>query len=418
MESEYKKLKDKEPKKDPEKEKEELLKKVEKGDKEEKEPNEKEGSEDKKSKKSEDPETECDPEKEDCKKDESINKQKGTSMKLILEDSFETEYITEINESTGEKNYIIKGVVSTPDKKNRNGRIYPKNIWEKEVQRYINEDIKNNTYNTLSEWEHPSRTSVDPMKAVAKCRKVWWNGNEVMGEFVILNNNSPETSQIKALIDAGLPIGVSTRGVGKLDRNNIVEEYKWITTDLVANPSNHASYLKGLRESGFNEEMILENKEFNITETGDIICDENGCKIQEPNEADQVIEVFKEYIYKEPVLTEYQKLAQELFNKSKLDESPVGQVGRTGYKDAEDYIARTSIKKQIRELLKKVGGKTVLLKLLDTMNAQPQNEKITEASDSDIVKFINTIEKIQQVCKSKKMEAALDEVLDLMDTEC
>ena len=239
-------------------------------------------------------------------------------MKLILEDSFETEYSTEINESTGEKTYIIRGVVSTPEKRNKNGRIYPKSIWEKEVQRYINEEIQNNTYNTLCEYEHPPRTNVDPMKAVAKCRKVWWEDNQVMGEFVILNNNSHETNQLKALIDQGLPIGVSTRGVGSLGKGNIVEQYKWITTDIVANPSNHASYLRGLTESGFTEDMILENKEFSITEDGDIICDETGCRlVKKSKKADikSIIESLNEYIKEEQPKSRREEIIEEILEK-------------------------------------------------------------------------------------------------------
>jgi hypothetical protein len=265
------------------------------------------------------------------------------SYKLILEESFDTSYDIEINESTGEKHYIIRGVVSTPNKKNKNGRVYPKQIWEKEVDRYINEDIKNNTYNTLAEWEHPPRSTVDPMKAVAKCRKVWWENDEVMGEFVILNNNSPETNQIKALIEQGLPIGVSTRGTGRLGKGNIVEEYRWITTDLVSNPSNHASYLRGLTESGFTKDLILEDKEFEITEDG-IVCKDGVCKMHENSEktscedkAKKLVEAFetiankKEILEKQQKENEIMKKFKEIFEnkenkENKIDEAVTGKI--------------------------------------------------------------------------------------------
>ena len=311
-------------------------------------------------------------------------------MKLWHDDFSDVEYNIELNESTGEKTYVIKGVVSTPEKKNRNGRIYPKKLWEKEVTRYINEDINNNSYNTLCEWEHPPRSSVDIMKAVAKCRKVWWEDNQVMGEFVILNNNSPETNQLKALIEQGLPIGVSTRGVGRL-KGNVVEEYKWITTDLVASPSNHASMLTGITESlqeNFDENGILKDKEYNITEDGKIICDESGCRLEETNEkvecdcnkkAEKLLETLKEYAKEPEQKSEFtEEQIQKLYEKgiintekyNKLMESCVGCVGRTGYKDAEEHISNMGdIKKVIRKLLKEVGGKTVLLKIINTMNS-------------------------------------------------
>ena len=77
-----------------------------------------------------------------------------------------------LNESgQKEKKYKIKGIFTTIGEKNRNGRVYPRDLWVQEVQNYQNE-IKNGTINTLMEYEHPSRTEVDPMQAVAKIEKL------------------------------------------------------------------------------------------------------------------------------------------------------------------------------------------------------------------------------------------------------
>ncbi len=75
----------------------------------------------------------------------------------------------EINESTGltSKKYKIKGVFSTMGEKNRNGRIYPRTLWETEVQNYQS-NFDSGSINTLMEYEHPARSTVDPMEAVAK----------------------------------------------------------------------------------------------------------------------------------------------------------------------------------------------------------------------------------------------------------
>jgi hypothetical protein len=236
----------------------------------------------------------------------------------MLDESNSIEYDIELNESTNEKKYIIKGIVSTPGERNKNGRIYPLQIWENNVKQYQNE-IKRNTYNTLSEWEHPPRSTVDPMKAVAKCRKLeMTEDNKVYGEFVILNNNTPETNQIKALIDEGLPIGVSTRGVGRLGKNNIVEEYRLICTDLVASPSDKNANLKGLTESQklFTEDWILKDKDFIITENNEIICDEHGCTLTESNKTNfnftELLNSFNKYIAEEKEENEIEKFIEGL----------------------------------------------------------------------------------------------------------
>lgn len=194
------------------------------------------------------------------------------SLKLMVDMSTDVTGSVELNESSGEKTYVISGNFSTPDKKNRNGRIYSSQIWESNVAKYQNE-IKGNTNNTLMELEHPPRTEVNPWEAVAKIRKLEMREGIVYGEAVILNNNDKKTNQIKALIEAGVKIGVSTRGTGKM-KGDIVEAYNYITTDIVANPSNYESSLEG-----FNESMILENVDIELTEKGQYICTPSGCSI-------------------------------------------------------------------------------------------------------------------------------------------
>jgi len=209
------------------------------------------------------------------------------NLKLFTDMSTEIVSEIEINESTSAKTYVIKGTFSSPGKKNRNGRVYSEQIWEHNVQRY-QEEIKNNSINTLAELEHPARTTVNPWEAVAKTRLLEMRGGVVYGEMEILNNNSKETNQLKALIEAGVKIGVSTRGVGRL-KGQIVEEYQLVTTDIVSNPSDYGANLQG-----FSESMIFESKNFQI-EDGRITCDDNGCTLidTEVNEAKEVNEANK-----------------------------------------------------------------------------------------------------------------------------
>lgn len=182
-----------------------------------------------------------------------------------------------LNEATGqkEKTYKLKGIFSTIGEKNRNGRVYPRELWEREVKAYQNE-IESGSINTLMEFEHPPRTEVDMMQAVAKINRLYIKGNFVMGEAVILNNE--KSKQLKCLIDNGVKISVSSRGVGTVE-NGVVTDFKLITYDIVPNPSDFNATMNGICEShenGIHEmyqlnEGILQGKTFGIDKAGNII---------------------------------------------------------------------------------------------------------------------------------------------------
>ena len=173
-----------------------------------------------------------------------------------------------LNESgQKEKKYKIKGIFTTIGEKNRNGRVYPRDLWVREVQNYQNE-IKNGTINTLMEYEHPSRTEVDPMQAVAKIEKLQIEGNYVMGEAVLLNNE--KSNQLKSLIENGVKISVSSRGVGNVE-NGTVTSFKLITYDVVPNPSDYNATMNGICESHQLTEGVIKDVEYDINEFGNIV---------------------------------------------------------------------------------------------------------------------------------------------------
>jgi hypothetical protein len=196
----------------------------------------------------------------------------------------------ELNESSGqkEKTYKIKGIFSTIGERNRNGRVYPRNLWEAEVKAYQNE-INGGTINTLMEYEHPPRTEVDPMKAVAKITKLGIKGNYVMGEAVLLNN--AQSNQLKSLIDNGVKISVSSRGVGTVN-DGVVENFKLITYDIVPNPSDFNATMNGMCESYQLNEGMLVGKEFIEDKFGNIV-EANVSKDEMKN---AIKSVFKDYI--------------------------------------------------------------------------------------------------------------------------
>lgn len=197
-------------------------------------------------------------------------------MKLIYEVA-EDKVITEqvINEANGSKKYLIKGIFSSPGIKNKNGRIYPKSIWEREVTKY-QDVLKSGSSNTLLELNHPPRQDVDMMEAVAKMTKLYIDGDYVMGEAVLLDN--PKANQLKTLIDNGIKMSVSSRGVGSV-KNGLVEDFKLITFDIIPNQqqSDLNASMMGIVEG------VLEGKEFEMNESGLIteveMCTKDECTL-------------------------------------------------------------------------------------------------------------------------------------------
>ena len=151
------------------------------------------------------------------------------------------------------KKYKIAGIFSTIGEKNRNGRVYPKELWESNVKKY-QDIIKSGSINRLCEWEHPERGTVDPMEAVAAINKLEINGKYVMGEATLLDN--PRANQLKSLIDNGIKLSVSSRGSGKV-KNGIVEEFNLITYDLVSAPSDYNATMEGTSIYESQKEFVM-----------------------------------------------------------------------------------------------------------------------------------------------------------------
>lgn len=216
-------------------------------------------------------------------------------MKLMYESEaahFEIEEF--VNESTGlaSKKYKIKGVFSTPGQRNKNGRIYPVKIWEEQVARYQDE-LKKGTSNTLLELEHPPREKVLMMEAVAKMDKLYIQDGLVMGEATLLNN--PKSNQLKSLIDAGITMAVSSRGVGKVGQGGLVESFKLITFDIIPDQgqSDHAAEMQGIVEG------VLMTEDFDIDENNNIVkvkvCGKKACMLANKDKVDEaILEKFEE----------------------------------------------------------------------------------------------------------------------------
>jgi len=147
---------------------------------------------------------------------------------------------------------IIQGVLQKADVKNRNGRVYPKEILERELksyQRLIDEN------RALGELDHPTTPEVNLQNSSHLIKKIWWDGYDVKGEVEILN--TPAGRIAKQLIAARVPLGISSRGVGSVDADDLVQEdFQLICFDLVSQPSTHGAFLHESENFGTVKEVV------------------------------------------------------------------------------------------------------------------------------------------------------------------
>jgi len=108
--------------------------------------------------------------------------------------------------------FVVQGVLQRAGSKNQNGRVYPKQILERECQRYQNEYI--DQHRALGELDHPESSIVNLNNVSHNVLKIWWNGDDLMGAVQILE--TPSGKILKELFKAGITLGISSRGLGSV----------------------------------------------------------------------------------------------------------------------------------------------------------------------------------------------------------
>jgi hypothetical protein len=176
-------------------------------------------------------------------------------MKLITEQVEEVQFIAEAKEN-GKKDYFIEGVFLQADLKNRNGRVYPRAVMEKEVNRYMKEYVE--ASRAFGELGHPSGPTVNLDRASHKIVSLKEDGSNYIGKAKIMD--TPMGKIVKVLLDEGAKLGVSSRGVGTVKTNsqgiNEVQGDFYLSTaaDIVADPSAPDAFVRGIME---NVEWVL-----------------------------------------------------------------------------------------------------------------------------------------------------------------
>ncbi len=177
-------------------------------------------------------------------------------MKLISEHIEDVEYITE-EKDNGEKTYKIKGVFMQSEVKNRNGRVYPFPVLEKEVNRYNKDYVNENR--AFGELGHPDGPTVNLERASHMITSLKPEGKNFIGEAKILK--TPMGKIVENLMDAGGKLGVSSRGMGSLEQKNGANYVKndfYLATaaDIVADPSAPNAFVQGIMEG---KEWVWDN---------------------------------------------------------------------------------------------------------------------------------------------------------------
>lgn len=179
-------------------------------------------------------------------------------MKLITEyvDYNDLEIFTESNDEGSKKTLKIKGPFLGAEIKNRNGRIYPLDLIEREVKKYTQEKISKGR--SMGELDHPPVPQLNLDRVSHLIESLEMDGNQAIGVAKILD--TPMGKIAKSLIESGVNLGTSSRGIGTLKGSIVNPDFKLLTVDIVGEPSYNKAYVEG----------ILENKEY-IIQGNDIV---------------------------------------------------------------------------------------------------------------------------------------------------
>jgi hypothetical protein len=213
-------------------------------------------------------------------------------MLLITEQRDDIKCLTEATED-GKKNYFIEGIFMQSEKVNRNGRMYERKILFNEADRYNKEYVQKSR--AMGELGHPDGPSLNLERVCHNIVEMSFDGDNVMGKAKILD--TPYGKIVKSLIDDGVKLGVSTRGMGTLEEKNgvkmVKEDFMLTAVDVVADPSAPDAFVNGIMEgkewvwnNGMLKEREIETYRKTIT------------KAERKNLEEQKLNVFRDVLSK------------------------------------------------------------------------------------------------------------------------
>ena len=168
-------------------------------------------------------------------------------LKLITEHAEDVNYLVEDTDG-GVKEYFIEGIFMQASKKNRNGRVYPSEVLMKEAKRYQKEYVTSGR--AMGELGHPEGPTVNLERVSHLVESLKQDGNNIIGKAKILE--TPYGKIVKNLMDGGVKLGVSSRGMGTLKQvngiNEVQKDFMLSAIDIVADPSAPDAFVNGIME--------------------------------------------------------------------------------------------------------------------------------------------------------------------------
>lgn len=144
-------------------------------------------------------------------------------------------------------NPLVEGVLATPEVKNGNGRYYSKDLWEREINKYM-PLVKERR--ACGELDHPDSQIINLKNVSHNIVDIWWDGENIVGKIEILP--TPSGNILKALIGSNIKVGVSSRGMGSLKQVGEVlevqDDFELLCWDFVSTPSNPGSFMSPIHE--------------------------------------------------------------------------------------------------------------------------------------------------------------------------
>jgi hypothetical protein len=191
-------------------------------------------------------------------------------MKLITEhNDANLNYVVENNQTGTEKNVFIEGVFMQAEKLNKNRRVYPRDVLRNAVNKYVTEQVMSGR--AVGELNHPDGPTINLDKVSHRITELKWVGDDVVGKALILN--TPMGKIVKGLIEGGVRLGVSSRGMGTVENRNgsssVKNDFILATVDIVQDPSAPSAFVNGIMEgvSWIHENGIFKPQQIENYET-------------------------------------------------------------------------------------------------------------------------------------------------------
>ena len=201
------------------------------------------------------------------------------SKSLLIEYSIFTPKSTQLTEGVkGARNLTVQGVVQRADSENANRRVYPRRILQKEVEKYIATSIAENR--ALGELDHPESTVINLKNVSHNIKKLWWDGDDLIGEIEVLP--TPSGNILSQLFANNITVGISSRGMGSVQALGegtveVQDDFELLCWDFVSTPSTQGAFMTptGLNEN-FNPNLNPSKYSKINSIISDIICTQSG----------------------------------------------------------------------------------------------------------------------------------------------